>query len=96
MSDEGRVQDDRTEPDGVPTQEPAPDTPAGPAPVGRRSFMRAITGDSITTAGKLAGMSGMVAGSLIAAAKAAGDSFSALGVATPAAPAPPAGANPGG
>jgi hypothetical protein len=58
------------------------------AGVGRRSFVRALAGDGVTTAGKLAGMSGMLAGSMMAAVRAAGDEFAALG-GSPA-PAPPA------
>ena len=50
MSDESSAAADDTAPDGVPAQEAVPDAPAGPAPVGRRSFMRAITGESTTSA----------------------------------------------
>jgi len=62
----------------------AVDAPAG---VGRRSFVRAIAGESVTTVGKLAGISGMLMGSVVTAARAANDSFTALG--GPGATAPP-------
>lgn len=64
---------------------------AGSRPaVDRRNFMRAITADGIVTAGRLAGMSGALAGAMIAGAKAANESFAALGDLAAAAPAPAA------
>ena len=53
--------------------------PPGPTAVGRRSFVRSMAGESVTTAGRLAGISGMVTGSVFAAVRAAGDGFGALG-----------------
>jgi hypothetical protein len=76
-----------------------PQADTGPS-VDRRDFMKAITGESITTIGKLAGLSGTVAGAVMAGARAASDGFAALGAApespvpslpprpVPAAPAP--------
>ncbi len=68
-----------------------PQEGAGSRPaVDRRNFMRAITADGIVTAGRLAGMSGALAGAMIAGAKAANESFAALGGLPAAAPAPTA------
>lgn len=72
-----------------------PATPADAAPgdgpaVDRRNFMRVITADGIVTAGRLAGMSGAIAGAMIAGAKAANESFAALGGEVAVAPTPTA------
>ena len=58
--------------------------------VDRRQFVRAMAGETVNSAGRLAGMSGMVAGALTAAARAAGDGFAALGGAPQGAAAPAA------
>jgi hypothetical protein len=57
---------------------------SAPAAVDRRSFVRAIAGESVTTAGRIAGISGALAGSVITAARAASEGFAALGA--PSAP----------
>jgi hypothetical protein len=82
--------DSRLQPDSA-TADPAPtgtpDPPAGSRTadaVDRRGFVRAIAGDSITTAGMLAGLTGALTGSLMAAAKAGGAGLAALGA--PASP----------
>ncbi|MFN8621483.1 MAG: pyridoxamine 5'-phosphate oxidase family protein [Chloroflexota bacterium] len=64
---------------------------AGGSPVvDRRNFVRAITSDGVVAAGRLAGLTGMLTGSMVAAAKAAGDSFATLGGLETAAPSPAA------
>jgi hypothetical protein len=61
----------------------------------RRSFVRAIAGDGVVTAGRVAGLSGLLTGSVLAAAKAATEGFRALGGPAIAAPTdPPAPAAP--
>jgi len=73
---------------------PGPDTVTADqaaATVDRRRFVKSIAGESVTTAGRLAGISGMLMGSVVSAAKAAGDTFTALGGSTtPTAAAAPA------
>jgi hypothetical protein len=60
---------------------PGATDPAAPAPatVDRRGFVRALAGESVTTAGRLAGLSGAMSGAVIAGVRAAGESFAALG-----------------
>jgi hypothetical protein len=78
--------------DDTPSRDPGTADGSGPATEGaptvdRRNFMRVITADGIVTAGRLAGMSGALAGAMIAGARAANESFAALGGATaPSAP----------
>lgn len=75
-----------TEQDRTGHDEVGPGTEPEPVGVDRRGFIRALAGEGVSTAGRLAGLSGAMAEAVVAGARAAGESFGVLGAPAPSAP----------